>query len=112
MLLGGIARPVSPFGYASVALGESLPTRIGARCSDRNDVPDFASFLGVLEPDAPVRDLGFDQGDRTDWYVFETPQAMLRLGQADAAAILANMLEVRFDDAFSREVLRSGSIAA
>jgi Ca2+-binding RTX toxin-like protein len=62
--------------------------------SASNNDPAFASNLGVITPGQVVNDLSFNLGDPGDWYIIKTPDALLRLGNSQAAFLSSSMVTV------------------
>lgn len=51
-----------------------------------------------LPVDVTVADLNFHYGDRGDWYILPTPQAIKQFGGADAAQLVRQMLALHLQD--------------
>ena len=52
--------------------------------------------------DVTIDRLNFSYGDREDWFVLKTPQALKAFSSAKAAQILKSMLRLEFTDAETR----------
>ena len=80
--------------------------------SGTNDNVEFASLLPVIVTDAAVENLSISPGDEGDWYLFRTPKAIERLGPAEAALVLREMIDVEFDDKAENDLFHAKAIEA
>jgi hypothetical protein len=61
-------------------------------------------LLSLRDPSRPVKIEGsLHTGDRSDWYVFKTPQALKAYGDAQAALVLKSMIELEFEGTTQEE---------
>lgn len=62
--------------------------------SSRNDTFDFAARLPALTANSSVEGLTFHLGDRDDWYLIDTPEAIRKFGDNFDATLLKDMIDV------------------
>lgn len=81
----------------------SSPDRYEYLSGRANDEPGSAALLSdamllSMRESRPVKIEGsLHTGDRSDWYVFKTPQAAKAYGEAQAALVLKSMIELEFE---------------
>lgn len=87
VLAGNVAVAPDPYEFQ---------TRNGV--SGRNDDSTFAANLGSITPGQTISGLTLNLGDTGDWYFFKTPDALLRLGNSQAAYLTSSMITVTRSD--------------
>lgn len=91
-----------------------VPDRYETSAGRTNEIVGYASLLtdsllplrSIQKSDVVISDLSLHYGDRGDWYVVRTPEAIRSFGSAKAAQVLRGMIDLRF---MSQEAQTAGT---
>ncbi|MEQ1830332.1 MAG: hypothetical protein ABL921_30525, partial [Pirellula sp.] len=83
-----------------------VPDRYEFATGQSNDIVAYASLLtdsllplrlaDPLRANVVLNELSLHQGDRGDWYVFQTPEAIKSFGASKAAEVVRSMIDLQF----------------